>query len=94
MLRLAVIFATSAGLRILATVHDALLVECDTVDADSVAAALRACMDRASTATIDVVVPVDVKRVVYPGSLCRRGRRTDVGHCLLGLIGRGARDAI
>ena len=70
MLRLACIYATEAGVRVCAPVHDALLVEAPLPELDAAVALTRACMAQASGVVLaGLVVRTDVQRVESPGRL-------------------------
>jgi hypothetical protein len=68
MLRVAVLLLADAGTEVIATIHDAVLVECDTTDAEDVEAVVKSCMEEASRITLwdRLTVRVDSDRVGYP----------------------------
>lgn len=68
MLRLACIICDEKGIRTIGTLHDAILVEFDIEDADSVIQATQAAMAEASRLVLEgFELRSDVKKVVYPG---------------------------
>jgi DNA polymerase I len=67
MLRLACIFATEAGVQVVAPVHDAVLVEASVNDIDAAVLTMRAAMARASREVLDgFEVGVEEKRITWP----------------------------
>ncbi len=63
MLRIAMVMATAAGIRICTPVHDALLVETPEADAAAVADRMRRIMTRASELLIGVPCRIDIKPI-------------------------------
>jgi len=68
MLRVAVLLLADAGVEVIATVHDAVLVECDTAAAETVGQTAVSCMEEASRITLwdRLTVRASVERVDHP----------------------------
>lgn len=67
MLRLACCLATEAGIRVIAPVHDAVLVEAPLAEIDSVLVKMQDCMRAASRAVLDgFELRADAKTIVFP----------------------------
>ena len=68
MLRLACIYATQAGIRVIAPVHDAVLIEAPVDELDAATSAMQNFMQRASSAVLSgFELRSDAKTVVSPG---------------------------
>jgi DNA polymerase I len=67
MLRLAACFTVAAGVELIATVHDALVIEANASERDDAVRATQAAMDRASAVVLDgFVLRTEVKCIQYP----------------------------
>jgi hypothetical protein len=67
MLRLATIYAVEAGIKVCATIHDALVIEAPLDSLDRAVIQTRKCMDRASEIILDgFILRIDVKRTIFP----------------------------
>lgn len=66
MMRMAAIFTVEAGVTLVGTVHDALLIEAPIEKFERAIKTTRAAMNRASKYTIDYVVKTEVDRIRYP----------------------------
>jgi DNA polymerase I len=68
MLRLALVMAMERGIRVIAPLHDAVMIEGPTSEIESIAAEMRACMIEASRIVLDCDTPIDVDTafVHYP----------------------------
>ena len=66
MLRWACVYATEAGIKICAPVHDALLICGDADRVEEIVNATKACMDQASEEILGLRVRTDAKIVKYP----------------------------
>ncbi len=68
MLRVAVVLLVEAGVEIVATVHDSIMVECDTIDADRIEKLLVEKMEEASSICLHdmLKVRVEVDRADHP----------------------------
>lgn len=75
-LRVACIALVEAGLRISFPLHDAILVECDEIEADEVARVVKREMELASVAVVGDVIPVEVK-IIRAGQNLRDPDRGD-----------------
>jgi DNA polymerase I len=66
-LRLACIYCTQAGVKLCATLHDAILIEYPLERADEMIGKAQECMERGSEEVLDGFrVRTDVKRIDYP----------------------------
>jgi len=91
-LRLSIIFAQQAGVRVLAPLHDAVLIEFDIDDAEESVAAMQAAMHRASEKVLGgFPLESEARVIVYPDRYMEdRGRATwDLVWTIVDKIERG-----
>jgi DNA polymerase-1 len=86
MLRLACIYATQAGIRVIAPVHDALLIEAPLNELDTATSAMQNFMQRASSAVLSgFELRSDAKTVVSPGRY-EDERGTEMWQTVMGIL--------
>lgn len=87
MLRLAVIFGREEGIKICATIHDAVLIEAPLDELEAQTAAMQSCMAEASSLVLDgFELGSDAEYTRYPDAF---GKRQDpMWELVNGVIGR------
>ena len=84
-LRLAVTALVANGVRVCATIHDAVLVECRIEDIDTCKAATTRLMEEAAEVVLGATIPVDCKVTCYPDHYVD-SRGTEIYETVVGLL--------